>query len=264
MCAVVRRSIYDLTRKIQGQISNFHLLLAANAKRDTTGSYTSQASTVLDDVAHFSRLFHCFLWASYAKRYSVLLTKAGLQTMACRGLLTSDQYKVLCTLEEQHPNAIPQSSKLVPLLEWMLIRGQKGCDERHIRDPYGVTSKSLQEEATGLRGSCFAISGKIKGRMPRAYSHLVQILVDSFLLLAPWGLHSKLLNTGSTIVCVGMLTLFYGGLLDLAKAFLDPLENDETWSNTGAAYLDLSVLIREANAGSTVWKNAGSILPFSV
>jgi len=258
------REIYNLARVIQGQLSNFNLLLATNAKRDSTsGSYTREATAVLDDVSAFSRLFHCFMWAFHAKRFAILLTKGGLQTMACIGLLTSQQFEVLSTLEEQQPNTVPQSSKFVPLLEWMVIRAQKGCDEKHIRDPYGVTSKSLQEQVMALRGSALAISGKLKGRMPLAYTHMVQMLVDSFLLLSPWALYPKL-GLGCTIACVGMLTFFYGGLLDLSKVFLDPCDNDELWALKGAVYMDLSVLIREGNAGSTIWKNSASILPFRV
>jgi hypothetical protein len=51
------------------------------------------------------------------------------------------------------------------------------------------------------------------------------------------------------MVNAGVLTLFYRGFLDLAKFFLDPLDNEDFCE--GCVYLDLGVLIRESNAGST-------------
>lgn len=54
-----------------------------------------------------------------------------------------------------------------------------------------------------------------------------------------------------SVVLVGILTLFYRGLLDLAKVFLDPLDSEDYCE--GAVYIDLAVFIREANAASTRW-----------
>lgn len=63
-----------------------------------------------------------------------------------------------------------------------------------------------------------------------------------------------------SILSVGILTLFYSGLLDLAKIFLDPLDNDDFCKTS--VNMDIGVLIREGNAGSTRWKDAAAILPF--
>jgi hypothetical protein len=61
-----------------------------------------------------------------------------------------------------------------------------------------------------------------------------------------------------SVVSIGILTVFYHGLLDLAKVFLDPLDNEDYCE--GCVYLDLAVLIRESNAGSTRWmKGASSV-----
>ena len=54
-----------------------------------------------------------------------------------------------------------------------------------------------------------------------------------------------------SVVLVGILTLFYRGLLDLAEVFLDPLDHEDYCE--GAVYLNLAVCIREANAASTRW-----------
>ena len=88
----------------------------------------------------------------------------------------------------------------------------------------------------------------------------MQVLVDTFVVSAPLALYADL--GAWSVLCVGILTLFYTGLLDLAKVFLDPL-NNEDWCQ-GSIYMDLGILIRESNAGSTRWKNAGARLPFEV
>jgi hypothetical protein len=48
----------------------------------------------------------------------------------------------------------------------------------------------------------------------------------------------------------------------VAKVFLDPLDNEDFTKNS--IDMDLGVLIRESNAGSTRWKNCGANLPFDV
>ena len=109
-----------------------------------------------------------------------------------------------------------------------------------------------------LRGTFAGIGDQLDGRIPLAYAHFVQVLVDSFLLIAPFALYSELGIW--SISAVGLLTLFYAGLLDLAKILLDPLDNDEFYD--APVNVDIGVLIRESNAGSTRWKYAAEILPF--
>ena len=50
------------------------------------------------------------------------------------------------------------------------------------------------------------------------------------------------------------------GLNNMAKIFLDPLNNENYCKN--AIFMDLGVLIRESNAVSTQWKKSGAELPF--
>ena len=87
---------------------------------------------------------------------------------------------------------------------------------------------------------------------------VVQILVDTFILVAPAALYVDL--GGYSVIAVGILTFFYTGLLDLAKVFLDPLNNEGFAKSS--LNMDLGVLLRESNAGSVRWKDSGSQLPF--
>ena len=60
---------------------------------------------------------------------------------------------------------------------------------------------------------------------------------------------------------MGLLTLFYAGLLDLSKILLDPLDNDNDESYDSPVNVDIGVLIRESN--STRWKHSAEMLPFA-
>jgi len=47
---------------------------------------------------------------------------------------------------------------------------------------------------------------------------------------------------------VGLLTLFYGGMLDLSKVLLFPMEDDDTsFCKDTAVNMDVDVLIRDTN-----------------
>ena len=53
-----------------------------------------------------------------------------------------------------------------------------------VGDPTALQT-TLLEKACALRGVVGSIGDQLDGRMPLAYTHFVQILVDSFLILAP-------------------------------------------------------------------------------
>mmetsp|Transcript_17449 Transcript_17449/g.28225 ORF Transcript_17449/g.28225 Transcript_17449/m.28225 type:complete len:114 (+) Transcript_17449:1-342(+) len=103
------------------------------------------------------------------------------------------------------------------------------------------------------------MESKQAGRMPLAYVHLVQILVDTMLLISPFALYPEL---GSySVIAVAILTFFYAGLMNLAKIFLDPLNNENYCDNS--IFMDLGVLIRESNAASILWNNFARKTPFT-
>jgi len=99
----------------------------------------------------------------------------------------------------------------------------------------------------------------IEGRTPLAYVQFVQILVDTFVLVSPLALYADLGEY--SVIAVGLVAFFYCGLNNLAKIFLDPLNNEDFCENS--IYFDLAVIIREANGDSTRWRKAGKTSPFS-
>lgn len=244
--------IYGVGRRIQGRLNDFHLTLATTAARNKkNGTFTAKAESLLDDVGQYSRLFHALLWASQARRFRVLQTSRGLQRMASRGLMTSKQLDVLLHLD------MPENQRHNACLEWIMIRTDQGIqDGTLISDP--AHRQMLLAKITELRSTYASISDKLAGRMPLAYTHMVQILVDVFVWTAPVALYAEL--GAWSVICVGILTVFYAGLLDLAKIFLDPLDNEDFCLNS--IFMDIGVLIRESNAGSTRWKRGAARLPF--
>lgn len=97
------------------------------------------------------------------------------------------------------------------------------------------------------------------GRIPIVYAHFVQLIVDIFLALAPFALYCEL--GFWSIPAVGILNIFYSGMLDLSKILLDPLDNDNFYKDS-AVNMDVGVLIRESNAGSNRWMTGLEKLPF--
>ena len=245
------REIYELGRGIQGRMNDFNLVLATTATRTKDGSYTAKSESLLEDVGQYSRLFHALFWAAYARRFRVLQTKAGLERMASRGLMTSKQLEVLLQLD------LPEDQRHSACVEWMMVRTDRAIEDGTLISDAAHRQMLIANICT-LRSTFATIGDKLDGRMPLAYTHFVQILVDAFVWTAPIALYPEL--GAWSVICVGVLTLFYTGLLDLAKIFLDPLNNEDFYQNS--IFMDIGVLIREANAGSTRWKRGAATLPF--
>lgn len=246
----VWREIYSLSRKIQGRMNDIGLLVACSAQRGKDGSYTPQAKSLLDDVASYSRLFHAFMWGTFAKKFNLLLDDTGLRRMMSRGLLSLKQYNTLSGLNSG-------AGSYNVCLMWILIRCLNGMNDKSLpNDP--VLKEQIYIKILELRSTYATIPDLLVGRIPLAYAHFVQILVDAFVFLAPFALYSEL-GIWST-PAVGLLTLFYSGLLDLSKILLDPLDNDDFYNES--VNMDTGVLIRESNAGSTRWKMGVEVLPF--
>lgn len=199
------QDMYGVARRIQGRLNDFHLLLATSSKRNPDGTYTRESEKLMNDVGAFSRLFHALLWASYARCFSVLLTPKGLERMAMRGLMTSKQLAVLKNLD------VPSNQLHNACLEWMMIRVWQAVDDGTLRQDVSL-SQTLLNQMCELRSTYYQIGGKLSCRMPLPYTHFVQILVDIFLILSPFALYADL--GAYSFFCVGVLTLFYSGLLN--------------------------------------------------
>jgi len=199
------QEVLGIARRIQGRLNDFHLLIATSCRRNPDGSLTRESEQLMDDVGATSRLFHALFWASCARRFSVLRTPKGMERMATRGLMTSRQLRVLQQLD------VPDNQKHNACLEWMMIRAWQGIDDGTLRDDASFSQRLLDQMCT-LRATYATIGDKLSCRMPLPYTHFVQILVDGFIFLSPFALYADL--GVFSIFGVGVLTLFYTGLLD--------------------------------------------------
>jgi Bestrophin, RFP-TM, chloride channel len=240
-------------RTIQGRINDFMLLLATCAKRDMEGSFTAEARALMEDVGSSSRLMHAFFWASVARCFKPLTSPMGLERMAQRGLMTHKQLSVLQSLDAS------AGDQWTACLEWMMIRTLQGVQDDVFLSS-GALTRELLEQICILRSSCAKVADDLGFRMPLAYTHFVQILVDTFVIFSPMALYPGM--GVYCILCVGIITLFYTRLMDLAKIFLDPLDNQNFTKNSVNMGMDLGVLTRESNAFSTQFAATAALLPF--
>ena len=119
--------------------------------------------------------------------------------------MTSKQLQVLSNLE------VPDNQRHNACLEWMMIRTWQGIDDGTLRQEPSFSQRMMDQVCT-LRATYASIGDKMSARMPLPYTHLVQVLVDLFIILSPVALYPDL--GAYSIFGVGILTLFYTGLLD--------------------------------------------------
>lgn len=118
------------------------------------------------------------MWASNARRFRVLLTEKGLGRLVARGVITQSEKDTLDRL------ALPKTQKHVAFLEWVVTSTRTAMKDGVIDAGFGFEQLFL-EKICVLRGTYGTIGDMVDGRMPLAYAHFVQILVDVFLVCAP-------------------------------------------------------------------------------
>lgn len=65
----------------------------------------------------------------------------------------------------------------------------------------------------------------------------------------------------ATIAGTALLTLFYASILDLAKTFLDPFDNEDYGRIRGGTRIEVDTLVQETNRGSRRWLAAVELPP---
>ncbi|KAL7546776.1 hypothetical protein ACHAWF_010108, partial [Thalassiosira exigua] len=292
------QKVYNTTRMIQGRINDFCMLMMMGAERGTDGDGEdtkrprSNASNVPKGSRGFSdraeglvklctrmiRLSHTFFWAQtatssngltdceeYLKDASkctvpiddehigpLLLSPYGLMALVIAGQLAREEREGLMG------SGLPPSQYAYILLVWVGIHVMEGLRDGTLAGGPGFDENVLRQLAT-LRACYFDIDDFRVGRMPLAYVQLVQVLVDSLVAIAPFALYPSV--GFLSVPLVGMLALFFRGLLTLSKSFLDPFGVEGFREQN----IRVDVLVSELNFGATKrWINAGGFVPLSV
>jgi hypothetical protein len=121
---------------------------------------------------------------------------------------------------------------------------------------------SLQNKLVELRATYASIPDELSGRMPLAYVHLVQILTDLLVLATPFALAHSVGGFGA-ILGSAVITLFHSSIVNLAKLFLDPLNNEaeQRGGDPGIGGISVATLLQETNIGSERWRRCATNVP---
>ncbi|KAL1527345.1 hypothetical protein AB1Y20_016015 [Prymnesium parvum] len=248
------------SRKVQGRVNDISMLLAAHAARDSAGRVTPQAQELLDTCARYIRLFHLTFWAAQVRpsrgdegpSLSILRTPRGLAALLARGELTPSEHALFAD-----KSFCAETLRHSVVLQWIVARFVDARRAGVVLGGSGMETVFFDKVCL-LRATCASITDDAAARMPLSYVHLVQILVDTLIALAPFALYPRL--GALTVPLCGVLTVFYRGFLVLSKSFLDPFGNEDTTSEN----LNVQCLVTETNAGSVRWKDNTKTLPFAV
>ena len=254
------RKCYELSRRLQGRLNDLGMTLSAHAARKEPtnpyepAQYTDASKQLLTLIGRYIRIFNLFTYASFTRSHRPVLTPRGMTRMVERGLMTPTEKQVLVDAEvapTQRHNAV---------ILWIMRCFVEGCRAGHFQGGDGFEQQFL-EKAHVIRSQYGAIGDELQGRMPLAYAHLVQILVDTVLYMYPVMAFTTEMTPFLGVVGTGLLTMSYQGLFELAKHFLDPYDNENY--GKGDDPLSVDTLIAETNSGSVRWMNSFAQMPFS-
>ena len=294
------RNCYGYSRRLQGRLNDLNMTMAAHAKRvepkgKETGevsdndeneaeeeivngssstpieteafngdsgainnrfsSYTEPAREVLELMARYTRVFNLLTYASFTGSHRPLLTPQGMRRMVDRGMITESERLILSDVQ------LPVTQRHNALLLWIMRLFEDARKAGHLEGSSGFEQQFL-EKCHVIRAQYGAIGDELQGRMPLAYAHIVQVLVDVILWMYPFMAISSGMTPFLSVLGTGLLTMFYQGLFNLAKQFLDPYDNESY--GKGEDPLCIDTLIAETNAGSVRWMNGLAEIPYSL
>jgi hypothetical protein len=244
------RKCYELSRRLQGRLHDIDMTLAAHAARrpgagpNDPSTYTAGSRQILELVSRWVRLFNLLTYGSFTRSHRPVLTPRGMRRLVERGLMTSSERDALVAAE------IPATQRHNAILLWITRAFIEGREAGHFQGGAGFENMFL-EKIHVTRGQYGAIGDELQGRMPLAYAHIVQVLVDAVLWMYPIMAYNSGMSSFVTVLGTGLLTISYQGLFDLAKQFLDPYDNESY--GKGEDPLVVDTLIAETNAGSIRW-----------
>ena len=170
-------------QELQGRLSDLLLLAAGYAqrtddqiiagsgatalRRTSISEFTPASRKVLQICGRHTRLYTLFLYASLTKAYRPLLTPLGLRRLMDRGLLTSGEFKILQT------STVPSRHNVV--LMWMFRTMVQASKVSSLDGGVGMEHQliGVVQEIRGLTGGLESV---VKGGMPLAYAHVVQLV----------------------------------------------------------------------------------------
>jgi Bestrophin, RFP-TM, chloride channel len=235
------RKCCDWSRALQGRLHDLNMMFAAHAQRmpmddddqvedhhqttfPTTTVYTPRARQLLELTSRYVRLFTLLTYASLTRSHRPLLTPRGMRRLVDRGLLTPLERHVLV----HNATAIPATQRHTAVLLWILrtfIEGQAVglyVTGRSSSTAFGTghsasLERSVIQKVLECRSACGAMGGELQGRMPLAYAHIVQVMVDLVWILYPFMAYSSQMSGVVCVLATGLLTIGYQGLVSCVE-----------------------------------------------
>jgi len=238
-------------RKIQGRLNDLNLIATSHACRDSQGTMTPEANAIVVAMARYVRVVSILFYSSVSRRYSILLTDAGLMGLQRRGILTDEERQLL--------EVLPPKTRYTAVFTWIVSTFTRGCEASTLcfRMPSNCHFLFIGKMAE-VRGACGTITDLLDARCPLSYVHFIQLLVDVFLLMTPFAAVADMgwFSVGASF----LLSMFFSGLLSLSKMLYDPLDNDDFGAE--ADNIQVDTLIQESSSGSLRFLTTGHQLPF--
>ena len=168
---------------LQGRLNDLVMALAGFAQRvdhDGKGSseFTPASRKVLVVVARYIRLFNILSYASLTRTLRPLLTPQGMRRMETRGLMTAKERNVLKNTRA------PATQRHNAVLMWILRIVIDARKAGHIDGGFGF-EQQMMSKIQEIRAEANSMESVLRGRMPFAYAHIVQVLVDAVLWMYP-------------------------------------------------------------------------------
>lgn len=256
------RKCLTICYDMQGRLNDFSLAVASAARRverkdadSAPSAYTPESRKILMIIARYVRLFNILSYAAITRSHRPLITPQGLRRMVSRGLLTPNERKYLIS------SKITATSRHNEVLMWLFRTSLDATRAGHFDGGYGF-EQNLFHKIQEIRGQANKMNAVLVGRIPFAYIHIVQVLVDGVLWSYPFMAFSSGFSFHMGVIGAMLLTTTYQGLFDLAKRFLDPFHNENFWQ--GDDPIMVSTLIAETNAGSMRWIYGLEDMPLSM
>mmetsp|Transcript_17955 Transcript_17955/g.29967 ORF Transcript_17955/g.29967 Transcript_17955/m.29967 type:complete len:534 (-) Transcript_17955:133-1734(-) len=244
------RNVYLGSRKVQRRLNDILLLCAAAAAHagNDEGGFTNESDEMLRTLARYVRLYNVLLYASLTSRFAPLGTPNGFKVLVQLGALKKREQQVL--LESSQPHQT--------VLTWLSQCHRAGLADGRLDPGY---ERVLQTSLIELRRTAASISDELSGRMPLAYTHLMQLLCDVLVLFTPVALLSTVGGFSSAVVGTAVVTLFYSSVLKLAKMFCDPYDNELYGGSKYGIAINIDCLLQETNSASERWRRGAVWIP---
>ena len=181
------RKSYQLCRSLQGRLYDINLMLATHCFRDGSGQYTADARALLQDVARYTRLLHILFWAGIDDSLVPIRTDEGFKRLVQRGVMTERECFALTSAGATWS---PRATYHLVIIGWIMSR----TIDARVRETleWGAGTESVfVNNILQLRARATSIRDEMAARMPMAYVHLVHLLVDTLLILAPFALCAR-------------------------------------------------------------------------